>query len=85
MVSASLAAKRREGESKSRLRLWVRLLRATRTVEAVTRERFKSQFNMTLPRLERWIDALLGSVTLRAAEHLSAILTSFRSDWESET
>jgi DNA-binding MarR family transcriptional regulator len=158
MVSASLAARRREGGSKSRLRLWVRLLRATRTVEAVTRERFKSQFNMTLPRFdvlaalysrpegmlmseisrfllvsngnvtgivdrlaadgyivrsqragdrrtsfvrltakgratfaemsaahERWIDGLLGRVTPRAAEQLSAKLRSFRSDWESET
>jgi DNA-binding MarR family transcriptional regulator len=158
MMSAPLAATRREGEGKSRLRLWVRLLRATGTVEAVTRERFKVQFSMTLPRFdamaalyrkpegmlmseisrfllvsngnvtgivdrlasdgfvvrsqrggdrrtsfvrltakgsaafvkmsaahERWIEGLLGSVTAREADQLSAKLKCFRSDWESET
>ncbi len=43
---------RRDTESKARLRLWVRLLRATRIVEAQTRERFKAQFNVTLPRFD---------------------------------
>jgi hypothetical protein len=33
---------------------------------------------------ERWIDELLNGISLRDAEHLSAKLKSFRSDWESE-
>jgi len=52
MVSAPLVSKRRDGDSKARLRLWVRLLRATRLVEGETRERFKSKFNVTLPRFD---------------------------------
>jgi DNA-binding MarR family transcriptional regulator len=157
MVSAPLVSRRRDGDSKARLRLWVRLLRATRLVESETRERFKSQFNVTLPRFdvmaalyrkpdgmlmseisrfllvsngnvtgivdrlvqdgfivrsqrngdrrtsfvrltakghaafvdmatahERWINELLGGVTARDAEHLSAKLKSFRSDWEGD-
>src|SRR6185437_546400 len=39
-------------EPKARLRLWIRLLRASRFIEGVTRERFKAQFNMTLPRFD---------------------------------
>ena len=31
---------------------------------------------------ENWIDELLGSVSARSAEQLSAKLKSFRSDWE---
>jgi DNA-binding MarR family transcriptional regulator len=34
---------------------------------------------------EGWIDNLLGNVTAREAEQLSAKLRSFRSEWESET
>jgi DNA-binding MarR family transcriptional regulator len=155
MVSAPLASTRRQGDSKARLRLWVRLLRATRLVESETRERFKTQFDMTLPRFdvmaalyrnpdgmlmseisrfllvsngnvtgivdrlvkegfvvraqrngdrrtsfvrlttrghaaftgmatahESWINELLGGVSGRDAEQLSAKLRSFRSDWE---
>jgi DNA-binding MarR family transcriptional regulator len=52
MVSAPIPADRREGDSKARLRLWIRLLRATRLVESETRERFKTQFNVTLPRFD---------------------------------
>lgn len=50
MVSAPLPSTR--SDSKTRLRLWVRLLRATRRVESETRERFKSQFDVTLPRFD---------------------------------
>jgi DNA-binding MarR family transcriptional regulator len=32
-----------------------------------------------------WIDRLLGALTAREADQLSAKLKSFRSDWESET
>jgi DNA-binding MarR family transcriptional regulator len=148
---------RRDTDSKARLRLWIRLLRATRLVEGQTRERLKTQFNVTLPRFdvmaalyrqpdgmlmseisrfllvsngnvtvivdrlaadgyvarsrrngdrrtsfvrltpkghaafadmsaahERWIDGLFGGISAREAEQLSAKLTSFRSEWESE-
>jgi DNA-binding MarR family transcriptional regulator len=158
MVSAPLPAARREADSKARLRLWIRLLRATRLIEGVIRERLKSEFHATLPRFdvlaalyrkpdgmlmseisrflmvsngnvtgivdrlvsdgfvvrsqrngdrrtsfvtltakgraafadmaaahERWIDELLGGLTAREAEQLSAKLKSFRSDWEGET
>ena len=144
-------------ERKARLRLWIRLLRASRFIEGVTRDRFKAQFNMTLPRFdvmaalyrkpdgmlmseiarflivsngnvtgivdrlvaegfvarsqrngdrrtsfitltrrgraafaamasthEQWIDELLGGVSARDAEQLSAKLKSFRSEWEGE-
>lgn len=157
MVSRPLPVARREADSKARLRLWIRLLRASRLIESVTRERLKAQFNATLPRFdvlaalfrkpdgmlmseisrflmvsngnvtgivdrlvadglvvrsqrngdrrtsfirltakgragfaemaaahERWIDELLGGVSARDAEHLSAKLKSFRSDWEGE-
>jgi DNA-binding MarR family transcriptional regulator len=52
MTRTASAATRRDGDSKARLRLWVRLLRATRMVEAETRERFKQQFNVTMPRFD---------------------------------
>jgi DNA-binding MarR family transcriptional regulator len=54
MVSAPLpaAASRRESDSKARLRLWIRLLRASRLIEGVTRERLKKQFDATLPRFD---------------------------------
>jgi DNA-binding MarR family transcriptional regulator len=156
-VSAPFLPARRDSESKARLRLWIRLLRVTRLVEGETRERFKTEFNVTLPRFdvmaalyrkpdgmlmseisrfllvsngnvtgivdrlasdgfvarsqrdgdrrtsfvrltakgrvafadmsaahEGWIDKLLGGVTVREAEQLSAKLRSFRSDWEGE-
>ena len=157
MVSAPLPAQRREADSKARLRLWIRLLRASRLIEGVARERLKAQFNATLPRFdvmaalyrkpdgmlmseisrflmvsngnvtgivdrlvsdgfvvrsqrngdrrtsfisltrkgraafadmaaahESWVDELLGGVSVRDAEQLSAKLKSFRSDWEGE-
>jgi DNA-binding MarR family transcriptional regulator len=52
MVSAPLPAARHESDSKARLRLWIRLLRASRLIEGVARERLKSQFNATLPRFD---------------------------------
>jgi len=144
-------------ERKARLRLWIRLIRTSRFIEGIIRERLKRQFNATLPRFdvmaalyrkpggmlmseiarflivsngnitgivdrlvaegfvarsrrngdrrtsfitltrrgrtafaamaaanERWIDELLSGISLRDAEHLSAKLKSFRSDWEGE-
>jgi len=158
VVSAPLPASRHANGSKTRLRLWIRLLRVSRMIEGVARERLKSQFNATLPRFdvmaalyrkpggmlmseisrflmvsngnvtgivdrlvaegfvaraqrngdrrtsfisltrkgsaafadmaaahESWVDELLGGVSVRDAEQLSAKLKSFSSDWESET
>jgi DNA-binding MarR family transcriptional regulator len=52
MVSAPPVMARRDTDSKARLRLWIRLLRATRIVEAQTRELFKERFNVTVPRFD---------------------------------
>ena len=52
MVSSPPVTARRDTDSKARLRLWIRLLRATRIVEAQTRELFKQQFNVTVPRFD---------------------------------
>ncbi|MEO1607516.1 MAG: MarR family transcriptional regulator [Pseudomonadota bacterium] len=38
--------------SKERLRLWLRLLKATRTIEATLRERLRDEFSTTLPRFD---------------------------------
>jgi DNA-binding MarR family transcriptional regulator len=37
---------------KDKLRLWIRLLRASRTIESVLRERLAQQFDTTLPRFD---------------------------------
>jgi DNA-binding MarR family transcriptional regulator len=50
MVAGPLPA--RSGSGKDRLRLWVRLLRASRTIEAELRERLRQEFNTTLPRFD---------------------------------
>lgn len=52
MVSAPLPAMGRTSASKDRLRLWIRMLRASRTIEAVLRERLKAEFDTTLPRFD---------------------------------
>jgi DNA-binding MarR family transcriptional regulator len=39
-------------DSKARLRLWLRLLKATRTVESELRERLRVEFGSTLPRFD---------------------------------
>lgn len=38
--------------SKERLRLWLRLLKTTRTIEATLRERLRDEFSTTLPRFD---------------------------------
>ncbi|MBZ9820142.1 MarR family winged helix-turn-helix transcriptional regulator [Mesorhizobium sp. CA4] len=40
------------GPGKERLRLWIRLLRVSRTIEAELRERLKKEFDTTLPRFD---------------------------------
>jgi DNA-binding MarR family transcriptional regulator len=52
MVSAPLSSFRQKADNKAKLRLWIRLLRASRSIEAEVRERFKSQFKVTLPRFD---------------------------------
>jgi DNA-binding MarR family transcriptional regulator len=157
MVSAPLSSVAIGNGSKERLRLWIRLLRASRIVEGELRERLKREFNSTLPRFdvmaalyrqpdgmlmsdlsrfllvsngnvtgivdrlvsdgfvvraqregdrrtsivrltalgedefrrmaaihEDWIGELLGDVGEDDARRLSAMLKSFRSNWESE-
>jgi DNA-binding MarR family transcriptional regulator len=50
MVSAPLEAISKD--SKERLKLWIRLLRASRTIEAELRDRLKKEFDTTLPRFD---------------------------------
>ncbi|WP_048647291.1 MarR family winged helix-turn-helix transcriptional regulator [Nitratireductor soli] len=52
MVSAPLTSVRSGAPTKERLRLWIRLLRASRLIEAVLRERLKARFDTTLPRFD---------------------------------
>ncbi len=52
MMSAPQSSSRPKADNKAKLRLWIRLLRASRLIEADVRERFKSQFNVTLPRFD---------------------------------
>ena len=49
-----MAAPRRakEPDSKARLRLWLRLLRTQRAIEAELRERLRVEFSVTLPRFD---------------------------------
>jgi DNA-binding MarR family transcriptional regulator len=52
MVSTPLSAPELSKGSKERLRLWIRLLRASRTIEAELRDRLKKEFDTTLPRFD---------------------------------
>ena len=52
MVSGPLPATTTVRDSKDRLRLWIRLLRASRIIEAELRERLKTEFDTTLPRFD---------------------------------
>ena len=45
-------ARRAAGRAKHRLRLWLRLLRASRFIESDVRELLKSEFSTTLPRFD---------------------------------
>ena len=52
--NTSIKAKKPAGKSaaKQRLRLWIRLLRTTRAIEAELRERLRTEFGSTLPRFD---------------------------------
>lgn len=52
MVAAPLPDPGASQQGKERLRLWVRLLRASRTIEAELRDRLKKEFDTTLPRFD---------------------------------
>ncbi len=52
MVSAPLSAAGSKADTKAKLRLWIRLLRASRLIEAKVRARLKAQFKFTLPRFD---------------------------------
>jgi DNA-binding MarR family transcriptional regulator len=52
MTAAAKPAPAPQPELKQRLRLWIRLLRATRAIEAQVRDRLRVQFAMTLPQFD---------------------------------
>jgi len=52
MTAAAKPAAAPQPEVKQRLRLWIRLLRATRAIEAQVRDRLRVQFSMTLPQFD---------------------------------
>lgn len=43
---------RDDAYGKASLRLWIRMLRATRRIEAELRERLREEFSTTLPRFD---------------------------------
>ena len=45
-------AQKRLPESKQRLRLWIRILRASRAIEAEVRDRLRVEFGVTLPQFD---------------------------------
>ena len=52
MTAAAKAVLAPLADVKQRLRLWIRLLRATRAIEAELRDRLRVQFAMTLPQFD---------------------------------
>ena len=51
-MTPTLAHPPLEDASKERLRLWLRLLKTTRGIEAKLRENFRAEFDTTLPRFD---------------------------------
>lgn len=51
-MSGELMSKADEAPEKARLRLWLRLLKVSRRIEADLRESFRSEFSTTLPRFD---------------------------------
>lgn len=52
MNATSLLPQSQDPESKSRLRLWLKLLKVSRAIEAEVRERLRVEFSTTLPRFD---------------------------------
>jgi DNA-binding MarR family transcriptional regulator len=65
-----------EPESKQRLRLWLRLLRFNRRVEAELRERLRVNFNSTLPRFDVMSALHRNPKGLRMSELSSMLMVS---------
>jgi len=51
-MSGSRPARANGSPSKQRLRLWIRLLRSTRAIEAEVRDRLRTEFGVTLPQFD---------------------------------
>lgn len=76
MTAADLAPQDSSNKSKARLRLWLRLLKAQRMVEAELRERLRIEFGSTLPRFDV-LSALYRSENgLRMSELSSELMVS---------
>ena len=52
MVANSAPVERHQSLSKSRLKLWIQLLRASRSIETTIRDRLRREFDETLPRFD---------------------------------
>ena len=52
MVGGSAKINPDDSTAKSRLRLWIQLLRASRSIETKIRDRLRREFNETLPRFD---------------------------------
>jgi len=62
-----------QGNSKSRLRLWLRLLKAQRQIESALRDKLRAEFDSTLPRFDVLAALDRAEDGLRMSE-LSAVL-----------
>ena len=52
MSAAKTPSASSAGDAKARLRLWIRMLRLTRTIESELRENLRTEFGATLPRFD---------------------------------
>jgi DNA-binding MarR family transcriptional regulator len=52
MVAGSAQIKRQISPAKSRLRLWIQLIRSSRSIETEIRDRLRREFDETLPRFD---------------------------------
>lgn len=52
MKAPATHATQQDASSKERLRLWLRMLRVTRQVEAALREKLRTEYDSTLPRFD---------------------------------
>lgn len=65
-----------EPESKTRLRLWIKLLRLTRATEGVLRENLRTEFKSTLPRFDVLAALFQHRDGIKMSELSSALLVS---------
>lgn len=76
MTVADLAPQDSGGKSKARLRLWLRLLKAQRMVEAELREKLRVEFGSTLPRFDVLSALYRSKAGLRMSELSSELMVS---------